>query len=46
MDFLKTEAPFWKREHRNDGSPNPKARESWVAAKAGDDAAKARWRDG
>ena len=46
MDFLKTDAPFWKREHRVDASADPKAAESWVAAKAGDDAAKGRWREG
>lgn len=46
MDFLKTEAPFWKREHRIAAAADPKAAESWVAAKAGDDAARARWREG
>jgi len=39
MDFLKTRAPFWKREHRADGMPG-----EWVAAKEEDDAAQARWR--
>lgn len=38
MDFLKTRAPFWKREHHADGS-----RGGWVAAKATDDDAAARW---
>ncbi|MGH2341157.1 molybdenum cofactor biosynthesis protein MoaE [Segnochrobactraceae bacterium EtOH-i3] len=38
MDFLKTRAPFWKREHRADGS-----RGAWVAAKSADDDAAARW---
>lgn len=38
MDTLKTDAPFWKKENRADG-------EAWVEAKAGDDAATARWRD-
>lgn len=37
MDFLKTEAPFWKREEFADGS------HSWVAAKSSDDAARERW---
>jgi len=32
MDWLKTRAPFWKR-----------AGDAWVEAKAGDDAAAARW---
>lgn len=41
MDFLKTSAPFWKKEHGKDGQ----ARE-WVAAKDADDAAQARWQDG
>lgn len=36
MDFLKTRAPFWKREWR-DGAAH------WVDAKAGDDAAAERW---
>jgi molybdopterin synthase catalytic subunit len=37
MDYLKTEAPFWKREHFADGSLR------WVDAKASDDDAAARW---
>ena len=37
MDFLKTQAPFWKREERA-GGPN------WVAAKGQDDLAAERWR--
>lgn len=37
MDWLKTRAPFWKLEERADG------RAEWVAAKAEDDAAAARW---
>jgi len=36
IDWLKTKAPFWKREETPDG-------ESWVAARASDDAATARW---
>jgi len=39
MDYLKTSAPFWKRESGRDGS-------QWVDAKTTDDAAAARWRDG
>ncbi len=38
MDYLKTRAPFWKREHLADGSTG-----GWVEAKAEDDAAAARW---
>ena len=39
MDWLKTQAPFWKREETADGS-------RWVEAKADDDAAAARWSAG
>ena len=38
MDFLKTHAPFWKKEHLGDGSSG-----AWVDAKDADDAAAARW---
>jgi molybdopterin synthase catalytic subunit len=38
MDYLKTRAPFWKKEHRADGSVG-----DWVAAKDEDDSAAARW---
>ena len=38
MDYLKTRAPFWKKEHRADGSAS-----EWVAAKDQDDSAAARW---
>ena len=38
MDFLKTRAPFWKREHLAAGELGP-----WVEAKGSDDAAAARW---
>ncbi|MDJ0388258.1 molybdenum cofactor biosynthesis protein MoaE [Roseomonas sp. E05] len=37
IDWLKTGAPFWKREEFPDG------RERWVEAKDSDDAAAARW---
>ena len=39
MDYLKSRAPFWKKEHNIDGSQG-----SWVEAKASDDAAAERWR--
>ena len=39
MDFLKTRAPFWKREHRADGSHG-----QWVEATAADDEAQTRWK--
>ncbi|MCB5203318.1 molybdenum cofactor biosynthesis protein MoaE [Neorhizobium sp. T786] len=39
MDFLKTSAPFWKKEHGADGSTG-----DWVAAKDADDAARDKWR--
>lgn len=38
MDFLKTRAPFWKKEHRTDGSDG-----DWIEAKQADDAAAERW---
>jgi molybdopterin synthase catalytic subunit len=39
MDYLKTHAPFWKREHLADGRTG-----DWVEAAAHDDVAAARWR--
>ena len=38
MDFLKTRAPFWKKEHRTDGSHG-----EWVNAKEDDDRAVGKW---
>ncbi|MBS3651293.1 molybdenum cofactor biosynthesis protein MoaE [Pseudaminobacter sp. 19-2017] len=38
MDYLKTRAPFWKKEHRLDGTAG-----DWVEAKAADDEAAERW---
>jgi molybdopterin synthase catalytic subunit len=40
MDYLKTRAPFWKKETRSDGSGG------WVDQREGDGAAEARWRPG
>jgi molybdopterin synthase catalytic subunit len=37
MDFLKTDAPFWKREQTPSGA-------RWVDARVADDAAAARWK--
>jgi molybdopterin synthase catalytic subunit len=37
IDWLKTRAPFWKKEHFADGAA------AWVEAKAADDTAAARW---
>lgn len=37
MDFLKTRAPFWKKEETPDGG-------RWVEAKAADDSAAERWK--
>ena len=37
IDWLKTKAPFWKREETADGT-------RWVAARAADDQATERWR--
>lgn len=39
MDYLKTQAPFWKFEEKAEGG-------AWVEAKASDDAAAARWAKG
>ncbi|MFN3606636.1 MAG: molybdenum cofactor biosynthesis protein MoaE [Cypionkella sp.] len=36
MDYLKSRAPFWKKEHRADGA-------TWVGAKDSDEAALSRW---
>ncbi len=38
MDFLKTNAPFWKKEHKADGQEA-----GWVDAREEDEAAKKRW---
>ena len=38
IDWLKTEAPFWKKEHFADG------RSAWVEARTSDTAATDRWR--
>lgn len=38
MDYLKTDAPFWKKQHLKDGSEA-----GWVAARDADDRAKDRW---
>ena len=37
MDYLKTSAPFWKKETTSHG-------ERWVEAKLSDDTAKKRWK--
>lgn len=39
MDYLKTEAPFWKKETTPDG-------ERWVDARDSDEAARRRWEQG
>lgn len=39
MDYLKTSAPFWKKEHRKDGTAG-----DWVSAKDADDRAREKWR--
>lgn len=38
MDFLKTQAPFWKKEHAKTGKPS-----GWVEARDDDDDAQKRW---
>ena len=37
MDYLKTQSPFWKKEHRAGGA-------TWVEARAADDEAADRWK--
>jgi len=39
MDYLKTRAPFWKKEHRSDGTVG-----GWISAKDTDDSAAGKWR--
>lgn len=39
IDYLKTQAPFWKKERTPDG-------DRWVEARASDDSAAARWDSG
>ncbi len=39
MDYLKTQAPFWKKEQ----TPNAASTARWVDARASDDAALAKW---
>jgi len=39
MDFLKTRAPFWKKENTRHG-------DYWVSARRSDDAAARRWKEG
>jgi molybdopterin synthase catalytic subunit len=39
MDYLKSRAPFWKKEHPADGGEA-----GWVAVKEGDEKAAARWK--
>ena len=39
MDYLKTEAPFWKKEVTPEGS-------RWVDARESDEAARSRWEEG
>lgn len=39
MDYLKTAAPFWKKEHGKDGDAG-----GWVSARDADSAAKDKWR--
>jgi molybdopterin synthase catalytic subunit len=41
MDYLKTQAPFWKKEHRRDGAEG-----RWVEAAERDEAARLRWTRG
>ena len=38
MDYLKSRAPFWKKEHRADGG-------NWVRARSADEASLERWHE-
>ena len=38
MDYLKTSAPFWKKEHGKNGEDG-----GWISAKDADDSARDRW---
>lgn len=40
MDYMKTRAPFWKKDHRADGQTG-----GWVTASESDDRAAERWSD-
>jgi len=40
MDYLKTKAPFWKKEHHKDGTSS-----EWVEATDKDDKALERWKE-
>ncbi|QCJ00304.1 molybdenum cofactor biosynthesis protein MoaE [Agrobacterium larrymoorei] len=39
MDYLKTAAPFWKKEHGKNGKAG-----DWISAKDADESAKDKWR--
>ncbi|MBB3948065.1 molybdopterin synthase catalytic subunit [Rhizobium skierniewicense] len=39
MDYLKTAAPFWKKEHGKDGTSG-----NWITARDADESAKDKWR--
>jgi molybdopterin synthase catalytic subunit len=39
MDYLKSRAPFWKKEHLSDGGEG-----AWVEVRTSDDKAAARWK--
>ncbi|WHA43365.1 molybdenum cofactor biosynthesis protein MoaE [Agrobacterium larrymoorei] len=39
MDYLKTAAPFWKKEHGKNGKAG-----EWISAKDADESAKDKWR--
>lgn len=41
MDYLKSRAPFWKKEHRKDGDEG-----AWVDAREADEIAAGRWKRG
>ena len=46
MDYLKSDAPFWKKEHLISPTPqNDDPQSGWVKAKASDTDMKKRWQD-
>ena len=46
MDYLKSDAPFWKKEHLITPAPkNGDPQSGWVKAKASDEDMKKRWQD-
>lgn len=45
MDYLKTQAPFWKKEQTLSSVPGSTTAARWVDARSSDDAALAKWQE-